>query len=188
MKIVAFTMLILASASVWKKPADAQPEPPRELTAREKVLKVAGSQVGIKERTGKNDGEVEKYIASVGLDPTAGYPYCAAFTYWCGCEALGKDNPYPKSAWSPDTVKGGRRVNSGTEIQGAETFGIYNALRKRIAHTGFVEKRVGSHLITIEANTSANAAVGSEADREGQGVYRKRRHIKTVRTIKDWHQ
>ena len=144
------------------------------------------SQVGIKERTGKNDGEVEKYIASVGLNPKAGYPYCAAFTYWVGREALGDANPYPRSAWSPDTVKGGRRVTAGTEIQGGETFGIYNSRRKRIAHTGFIEKRQGDHLITIEANTSANAAVGSEADREGQGFYRKRRHIRTVRTVKDW--
>lgn len=182
MKLLA-CIAILASASAWRS---AEPPPSPVLDERQKVIQVASSQVGIKEKTGKNDGEVEKYIASVGLDPKAGYPYCAAFTYWVGREALGNDNPYPKSAWSPDTVKGGKSLTASTEIQGGETFGIYSSTRKRIAHTGFCEKRSGNYIITIEANTSANAAVGSEADREGQGVYRKRRHWKTIRTIKDW--
>ena len=180
---VLLCISLFATASIWREQTAPAPEPP---TDREKVIAVASSQVGIKERTGKNDGEVEKYIASVGLDPKAGYPYCAAFTYWVGRESLGADNPYPKSAWSPDTVKGGKRVTESTEIEGAETFGIYSSSRRRIAHTGFCERREGSYIVTIEANTSANAAVGSEADREGQGVYRKRRHWKTVRTVKDW--
>lgn len=182
MKIIALS-LVIASASAWKA---AEPPKPRPLSDREKVIAVASKEVGTMERTGKNDGEVEKYIASVGLNPKAGYPYCAAFTYWVGKEALGIKNPYPKSAWSPDTVKGGRSVTEGTEILGGETFGIYSSTRKRIAHTGFCERRDGSYIVTIEANTSSNAAVGSEADREGQGVYRKRRHWKTVKTIKDW--
>lgn len=46
----------------------------------EKSLLTAISQVGVKEKTGKNDGEVEKYLHSVGLKK--GNPYCAAAQYW----------------------------------------------------------------------------------------------------------
>lgn len=178
MKILSLSLLAMAGLNTI-------PEPPAPKTDREKVLAVASSQVGIGEKTGRNDGEVEKYIASVGLNPKAGYPYCAAFNYWVGKEALGK-SPYPKSAWSPDQVKGGQRVTRSTVIKGGEAFGIHFRSKGRIAHTGLVEYFNGTNFITIEANTSANAAVGSAADRDGQGVYRKRRHWRTVRTTKDW--
>ena len=162
------------------------PEPKPE-TPREAVLRVAKSQVGIKERTGKNDGEVEKYIDSVGLNPKAGYPYCAAFNYWVGREALGKDvKHFPRSAWSPDHVKGGTKVTSTTQIKGGEAFGIYYSSKKRVGHTGLLKERQGANFITYEGNTSANAAVGSAADREGQGVYSKRRHWRTIYKYKDW--
>ncbi len=39
------------------------------------------SQVDIIERSNKNDGEVQKYLKSVGL--VGNYPYCAAGQYWC---------------------------------------------------------------------------------------------------------
>lgn len=177
-----FSVIILAFASLKAIPEKPAPEP----TSREKVLAVASTQVGIVEATGKNDGPVEKYIASVGLNPKAGYPYCAAFNFWVGREALGSANPYPKSAWSPDHVKGGSRVTSSTTIKGGEAFGIWFRSKGRIAHTGLLERRDGSNLITIEANTSAAAAVGSAADRDGQGVYRKRRHWRTVHSMRDW--
>lgn len=180
MKSIA--LIILAMASLKGLPKPVTPEP----TDREKVLAIASSQVGIVEKTGRNDGDVEKYIASVGLNPKGGYPYCAAFNFWVGKEALGSANPYPKSAWSPDHVKGGSRTASTTIIKGGETFGIHFANLKRIGHTGLLESFDGTNFITIEANTSANAAVGSAADRDGQGVFRKRRHWRTVHSTRDW--
>jgi|TARA_R110002167_G_scaffold149822_2_gene343293 hypothetical protein len=178
MKLILIPIIAFAAFPYIEKP-------PVEQTDRQKVLSVASTQVGIVEKTGKNDGEVEKYIGSVGLDPKAGYPYCAAFNYWVGDEALGK-SPYPRSAWSPDQVKGGVRVTASTHIRGGEAFGIYFKSKGRIAHTGLVESFDGKSFITIEANTNANAAVGSAGDRDGQGVYRKRRHWRTVHSVKDW--
>jgi hypothetical protein len=171
--------------AVVPKPTSAPPKPILNKSDRQLVIDMAMTQVGIMEATGRNDGPVEKYIASVGMDPKAGLPYCAAFNYWVGREALGSRNPYPKSAWSPSHVSGGVSPTS-TNIKGAETFGIYFNNLKRIGHTGFVKERSGSYLITIEANTSSNAAVGSAADRDGQGVFSKRRHINTVRLVRDW--
>jgi hypothetical protein len=174
--------LILAMASLKAIPKPPEPQP----TDRERILATAATQIGVTEKTGKNDGkDIEAYIASVGLDAKGGYPYCACFVYWVGKEAIGK-SPYPRSAWSPDMVVGGQRVTESTTIKGGEAFGIWFSSKGRIAHTGLVESRNGSNLITIEANTSANAAVGSAADRDGQGVYRKRRHWRTVHTTKDW--
>jgi hypothetical protein len=153
-------------------------------TPRQKILAVASGEVGVREK-GHNGGEVDKYLRSVGLGGTRA-PYCAAFVTWVGKRALGKKNPYPVSAWSPDMVKGGRKIDSSSRINGGETFGIYFRSKGRVAHTGIIEKKVGASVVTIEANTSANAAFGSDQDREGQGVYRKIRPISSIYKVKDW--
>lgn len=173
---------LLIAAGVRTSVPIPEPTPP---TDRERVLAVAASEVGVKEKTGRNDGEVDKYLVSVGLGGSRA-PYCAAFVYWVGKEALGDRNPYPRSAWSPSFLSGGKRVTSDYHPQGGEAFGIWFASKKRIAHTGLIESREGNYLITIEGNTSSNAAVGSAADREGHGVYRKRRHLRTVHSAHDW--
>lgn len=47
-------------------------------------------QVGTIEKSNRNDGDVLKYLYSVGL--TAGNPYCAAGQYFCFAEAVRKLN------------------------------------------------------------------------------------------------
>lgn len=178
-------LILCVSAVAMAAVPRLAPKPEPEKSPREKVLAVAAAEVGVREKTGRNDGEVDKYLDAVGLGGSRA-PYCAAFVYWCGREALGADNPYPRSAWSSDFVRGGRRVTSETRPRGGEAFGIWFSSKGRIAHTGLVERRDGSYLITIEGNTSSTAAVGSAADREGQGVYRKRRHWRTVHSTRDW--
>lgn len=182
--ISLFAVLAMAAPpAALTKPE--KPQAPPVLTPRQKVLRVAGGEVGVQEKTGRNDGEVDKYLAAVGLGGSRA-PYCAAFNFWVGKQALGSANPYPKSAWSPDHVVRGMRVTAATQVKGGEAFGIWFASKGRIAHTGLLERRDGDWLITIEANTSPTAAVGSAADRDGQGVYRKRRHWRTVHSTRDW--
>ncbi len=164
---------------------DAPPQVERLLSDREKVLRVADAEVGVREKTGRNDGEVDKYLRAVDLGGSRA-PYCAAFVYWVGEEALADANPYPKTAWSPSMVVRGPKVTSDFRPKGGETFGIYFRSKKRVAHTGLIEERQGASLITVEGNTSASASVGSAADREGHGVYRKRRHLRTVYNYRDW--
>jgi hypothetical protein len=163
------------------RPAPKPPEP----TTREKLLEVAKSQVGVREATGRNDGEVDKYLRAVGLGGSHA-PYCAAFVYWVGRTALGNRNPIPKSAWSPTMVRGGVPLRGSLKIKGGETFGIWFRSKGRVAHTGFIEKVVGDSVVTIEANTSPKAAYGSNQDRDGQGVYRKIRPRTTIYRVKDW--
>jgi hypothetical protein len=179
MKSLLALLLAFAAVPAIPKPPAAPP------TDREAILAAAGREIGVVEATGRNDGEVDKYLRAVGLGGSRA-PYCAAFVHWVGAQALGTRNPYPRSAWSPDMVKGGERVTSSTVIRGGETFGIWFNTKKRVAHTGLVERRDGANLVTIEANTSAAAASGSAADRDGEGVHRKRRHWRTVYFVRDW--
>jgi len=149
---------------------------------RGEILRVAVSQIGTQEATGRNDGEVVKYLKSVGLNK--GDPYCAAFVYWVGREALGKQNPYPQSGWSPDMVEGGVLVSKGLPIKPASTFGIYFQSKGRVAHTGLIESAGESSVVTIEANTSPSSSSGDQ--RNGDGVWRKKRLRASLYKTKDW--
>jgi hypothetical protein len=157
--------------------------PPPPLTARAALVATALREVGTQERTGHNDGPVDKYLQSVGLGGTRS-PYCAAFVYWTGQAALGPRNPFPRSAWSPDFVGSGATSQITTARPG-DTFGIYFASKGRVAHTGLVRGWQGRYLWTVEANTSPAAATG-DADRDGDGVWSKLRDPRTVSKIKSW--
>lgn len=135
---------------------------------RESVLAVARPLVGEVEH-GNNAGEfVERVLSSVGLG--AGNPWCAAFNYYVFEKAGFKDR-VPKSAWSPDWLRGGERRRVGHP---ADVFGIYFPSRGRIAHTGIVEIQQGPWLTTIEGNTN------EAGSRDGDGVYRKKRSVNSV--------
>ena len=74
------------SPSASKK--NSKPELPAEkkmsnkINALESLVKIALSQVGVKESGGNNNGpEVRKYQSATELKP-ASWPWCAAFTGW----------------------------------------------------------------------------------------------------------
>jgi len=139
------------------------------------VIQVARGTIGWRE-VGRNSGPlVDKILASVGLEGSRA-PWCAAWVVYIGDEAFGKkENPYPRSAWSPDFVKSptwdrGR----GKKPDRADAFGIYFQSLKRVAHTGIIEKVEGKWAVTIEGNTN------DDGSRDGDGVYRKRRPLGTI--------
>jgi len=143
------------------------------LEKRAAIIRRATIELGVRERTGRNDGKkVEMYLASVGLK--AGNPYCAAFISW-----LYKMEGYakPRSGWSPDLFPNARLARSALP---GNVLGIYFPEKKRIAHVGLIIKQEGDWVSSIEANTNV---AGS---REGDGVYKKLRHIRTIYKIADW--
>ena len=73
----------------------------------------------------------------------------------------------------------------GKTPEAGDTFGIYFASKGRIAHTGLVAGVKGNSIITIEANTSPQPAAG-EADRNGDGVWKKIRPLSTIHSTKRW--
>jgi hypothetical protein len=84
--------------------------------------------------------------------------------------------PAVRSAWAPAWFPATKRVPAAA-IGAGDVFGLYFPLKGRIAHVGFVQGKKGNFLTTIEANTSPDAVMGSAADRDGQGVYSRRRPI-----------
>jgi hypothetical protein len=146
---------------------------PRNDAVREKILVIARSQIGVREATGNNDGaRVETYLSVTKLKK--GNPWCASFISWtfkiAGFAA-------PRTAWSPSLFPLAKQtINPHI----ADVLGIYSLELKRIAHCGLVERIEHNWLITVEGNTNINGG------REGDGVYRKRRHRRTIAIFADW--
>jgi hypothetical protein len=142
-------------------------------TDQEKLLYITKGELGVREATGNNDGKrVEEYLVSVGLQK--GAPYCAAFVSWAFRQA-GYANP--RTGWSPALFPSGAMVKNPSP---GNVFGIYFPGLKRVAHCGFVERVKGSWIYSIEANTNLPGG------REGDGVYRRLRHIRTIYCYADW--
>lgn len=140
------------------------------------------SQVGVREKTGKNDGpEVESYLKAVGLGK--GYAWCAAFVKWCFDQTGIKTTI---TAWSPSAHNSKNIVYHKSsffkEPQSGDVFTIYYPSLKRIGHTGFFYERVSEKIYkTVEGNTNA---AGS---REGDGVYIKYRSFNATNSITRWN-
>ena len=151
------------------------------MALRVELVAVAASQVGVREKTGKNDGpEVAKYLREVGLPE--GYAYCAAGLTWCHNQ-LGIPNP--KSAWSPDWFKANvvyRRnkpqIGPFESLPG-QVAGFYSESKKRVSHVALIESESRQHYFTIEFNTN-----GAGSD-DGEGVRRLIRKKGTVHVIAD---
>ncbi|MNL35657.1 hypothetical protein D3C87_1577000 [compost metagenome] len=140
---------------------------------RQRILGIARAELGTREATGNNDGKrVEEYLAAVDLPE--GHPYCAAFISWVFKEA---GYPLPRTGWSPALFPKNRLVK---DIAPANVFGIYFPSLKRVAHCGFVERRNGDWMVTLEANTDPSGG------RDGDGVYKRLRHVKTIHSFSDW--
>lgn len=148
-------------------------EQQNDLKFRLLLVKIAQGELGLREKTGRNDGErIAEFLITVGLKKPE--PWCAAFISWVFAEA-GFDQP--RSGWSPDLFPVSRLARSALP---GNVIGIYFPEKKRIAHVGLIEKEDGDWLVSLEGNTNLTGS------REGDGVYRKRRHRKSIYKISDW--
>lgn len=185
--ILAFGVAPPASRPELPRP---QPEPaheqPKLATPREDVLAVAKSALGWREKTGNNDGEnIERILAACGLEGTRS-PYCACFVVYCYQQA-GVGAKIPRSAWSPDLVANPTwKMGRGETPRMADVYGIYFSSKGRIAHVGLVEKWGNGVCVGIEGNTGPDAKEGSEADREGEGVYRRWRMTMAINCVRSF--
>lgn len=138
----------------------------------DELIKQAGSQLGVTEATGHNDGvAVEKYLASVGLGK--GYAWCMAFVYWCAKQAAAKvgiANPLFQTGGVADEWRSARGVRTSVPRQGAQFFIIHG---DGTGHTGIVTGVFqGGDFHTIEGNSNSNGS------REGTTVVRHTRNVK----------
>ncbi|SLM47433.1 Peptidoglycan-binding domain 1 protein [Nitrospira japonica] len=145
-------------------------------------LNIAASQVGVMEDpAGSNRGpQVDEYIRSVRLDPSAGsYPWCAAFVYWSferAAARVGIANPVVCTAGVLDHWKKAAKAGARL-ILPEELLDDLSLLKPGLiftmstgggnGHMGLVEGFRDDRLITIEGNTNLSGG------REGIGVFRR---------------
>lgn len=147
---------------------------------REGIIKTYSRHIGVRELTGKNDGdEVELYLKSAGL--SKGFAWCAAFVYYCHIEN-NITGPKNSPAWSPSWFPLEKVIPNEDGLRG-DVFGLYYSEMKRIGHVGFIDENWDNRsnfILTVEGNTNGDGG------REGDGVYRKRRSKKQIHKISKW--
>ncbi|MCD0486965.1 peptidoglycan-binding protein [Pedobacter sp. MC2016-14] len=134
---------------------------------------IAKAEIGVRELSGHNDGQRVAAYQKAG-DCTKGDPWCAAFISWVFKQA---GYPAPRTGWSPNLFPSSRVVKvpeRGTVL------GIYFPALKRIAHCGLVTGVHNNWVYSVEGNTNV---AGS---REGDGVYARIRHRKSISRYADW--
>ncbi len=155
------------------------------IDTRRRLQQIYTAEVGVREATSKNDGEmVQEYLKYVGLK--GNFSYCGAFICW----NLGRAGIHnPRSGWAPALFPATRVVwcrdakhGVSTEPHSGDVFCIYFQELKRIAHCGFVDAWDGTWCITVEGNTANPIRAGPSQE----GVYRKKRLIKTLYKVADW--
>jgi len=163
------------------KPPTEEIVRPSAVSVRDKAQKIYLSQVGVRELTGNNDGkEVLMYQKAAGLGK--GFSWCSCFVKWCFDSAKVKTtiNAWSPTAHNPDNLVffSRRRIK---DPAAADVFTIWFASKKRIAHTGFVNKEINSGVVeTVEGNTS------EAGSREGDGVYKRKRSTNSLYSITRW--
>jgi len=149
---------------------------------RQEVMRIASSQVGIRERSGNNDGDaVEQYLHVTGLNK--GYAWCAAFVAWVHVHA---NVTTPLSAYCPDwfnrnvVFRQNQKTPEPFVSKPGQVFGLYFESKHRVAHVGLITGETRFNYTTIEGNTN------EAGSREGDGVYRKIRSKKSIYIISDY--
>ena len=147
-----------------------------------KVRKTYTSEIGIREHGGFNRGQrVEEYLKAANLK--GGAAWCAAFVTWTfkECNVKAVVSGYSPNWFQSNIIyKRDDNINRNYKPQPGDVFGLYFESKKRIAHVGFIDGKQGDYYITVEGNTN------EAGSREGDGVYRKRRHVKTIYAISRW--
>jgi len=131
------------------------------------IIALAEKELSVREQGGNNSGpQVETYLQYVGLGK--GHAWCAAFLSWLHGQAGLKQ---PRSGWSPGLFPSSRRISAAKP---GALLGIYIGSLRRIAHVGLVTGVRQDWIESIEGNTNA------QGSREGDGVYRRLRHRRSI--------
>jgi hypothetical protein len=192
MNMLVILYLLVTGSGIYKENDQSveRQQGPTDVAKRAVVREIYTAELDVRERSGKNDGDkVEEYLKQVGLKK--GEPWCAAFVCWV-YDRAGINNPnsgwaaslFPNERviWARNRVLklGGNGYKKNLLPQTGDVFGMWFPEKKRIAHAGFVDSWTGSWLITVEGNTNI------AGNREGDGVYRKRRLVQSVYRVADW--
>lgn len=131
---------------------------------------------------GKYDQEtISKYLRYTDL--SYGHEWCAAFVSWCFGQI---ERTQPRTPWSPALFPNKKKIwqqaqkNTDPKIQIGMVWGIHIQSKGRIGHVGFVDAEHKGIITTVEGNTKPPDG------KKNNGVYRKRRPIRTLKAIAEW--
>lgn len=149
------------------------------------VRKIYRSFIGVREKTGHNDGpEIEKILASVGLHGR--FAYCSAGVHY----SLDKGGvPNPITGYSPTAFNNKNPIYyKGKFIKDphfSDVVVFYYISLHRIGHAAFYDGRLNNDGLyyTVEFNTSI---AGEGTDREGGGIARKIRSWNMTHAASRW--
>lgn len=143
------------------------------------LVALATSQVGIHEQGGQNSGPVvEMYQRVIGKAEKE--PWCVSFVQWCvreidqrhGSKTLLFPTESSQLLWiKTPTVARMAKPEPGAIVIWTM---FNNDLPLSIGHVGIVKEVLDENfMLTIEGNTASS----TQLEREGDGVYLKRRHV-----------
>jgi hypothetical protein len=145
----------------------------------QKLCDMASKLVGVKE-SGKNKGKMVEEFQKAVDGKAQGEPWCMAFVQYCikKSDEFGGDKSWlfktehVLTCWNKSPREA--RLNK-PEVGSVIIWNYYkNGKPTSSGHTGIVEKIIDSKtMITIEGNTGDGSAI----NREGDGVYRRKRMI-----------
>lgn len=159
-------------------------------TIAESVACAAEMKIGVRESGGRNKGaELAPFFEADWYDPNGtapgddGYPWCAAFVCWCVMVAVAGRSitfkrPRTPSAWGLEDWSLAQDSSTWTLRDPGRDIKRGDIIVFKFSHCGIAvgEPDAAGFIDIVEGNTNA---AGS---REGDGVYRKRRHISSVRS------
>lgn len=148
------------------------------------IKAVALAEVGVREE-GTNVGRrVNEYKACCpGLNPKVPWYWCAAFVCWCVKEAMAKDGR--KFTFKPPTTAAAYGFDEWSLAQDKSTttyrrhpgksVGLFSL--RSVSHCGIAISSPDKDgwFDTVEGNTN------TKSSRNGDGVYKRRRHVSDVR-------
>lgn len=155
---------------------------------------IAEEYVGVSEEGNNRGIKIAMFHRATTPVLTAGDPYCAAFVVYClrsAAHRLGINIPldWPRSGYTPDHARWAKKKGvwiyreqvSQETAQRGDLVCFYFRHHGRIAHMGIVTGWDEEHdcLTTVEGNTGPGGAIGA-VDRDGEGVYAKRRPLKSL--------
>ncbi|MBM2817026.1 MAG: hypothetical protein HW421_3788 [Ignavibacteria bacterium] len=137
-------------------------------------------QIGIREKSGNNDGEVKKYLDCLGM--REGLPYCAAGQYWCfmtAADGLGLNRkliPIKRTAVANEMFS--HASNTGRRMAYRASVHDLIVWRNKGSFSGHIERvyqvQKAGWVETIGFNTGGRT---NTSQRDGSGVFKKRRNI-----------
>lgn len=144
----------MAGGVLAQKVIENYPVLPEVTKLRKQLIDFEQSMVGIKEKTGNNDGpEIKKFLAYVGLPE--GNPWCAAGQ--CFCHGW-LNIPNPESGYSPDLFRSNVVYKKDAPrlspyvFRGGEITGYWIPLKGRIGHVGMAKQQIGFDVFCVEFN------------------------------------